>query len=469
MNKVRFTGIQYEALRAHLFPGDGCEAVAVAICGRSKWKNNHTLNVQEILYVPYDKCFERKPDRVSWPTDVINPLLEKAASKNLALVKIHCHPGYYEAFSDIDNYSDNQLFKSIHAWLQLEEPHGSCIMLPDGRIFGRFFDADMRIEPIHQISVAGHDLHQWNYGNDQQYNERLQLRNLQAFGQKTIQLLSNMKIAVIGCSGTGSIVIEQLKRYGVGHLVLVDPDYVDFLNLNRIVSSTQKDAELKISKTLVMKRGIQETGFGTMVTRFEKHVSEVEIVKELADSDILFSCVDGAEGRHVANLISSFYNMLLIDMGVKLDADREGGIRNIHGCVHIVQPGGSSLLSRGQYTMDAVRSESIRRTNAEEVKRNQYLAAVNESSPAVISINMQVAATAVNEFLARLHPYRNISNKDIDAIKVMFNDAVCYPEALPEACPFFEKMVGKGDVEPLLNNPELSQHKRYEEFIRMVV
>ncbi|NJO24490.1 MAG: ThiF family adenylyltransferase [Bacteroidia bacterium] len=458
MNKIRFSGLQYNALKTHLFPGDGCEAVAIALCGRSRYGDNHTLTVQEVMHVPYEACFERKPDRVSWPTDVINPLLEKAAKKNLALVKIHCHPGYYEAFSDIDNYSDDRLFRSIHAWLQFDEPHASCIMLPDGRLFGRFFDSDMTIHHIQQITVAGSEIHQWHYSSEYAYNEKLQVRNLQAFGKRTIQLLSNMKIGVVGCSGTGSIVIEQLKRYGVGHLVLVDPDYVDFLNLNRILCSIRVDAERKTAKTIVMERAIKETGFNTLVTRFEKHVSAVDVVKELADCDILFSCVDGAEGRHILNLISSFYNLVLIDMGVKLEAEEGGGIKDIHGCVHIVQPGGSSLLSRGQYSVEMVRSEAIRRANSEEVKRNQYLAAVQESSPAVISINMQVAAAAVNEFLARLHPFRNVHNSDIDAVKIMFNDCVSYPESLPDPCPFFLKYVGKGDIEPLLNNPELSQN-----------
>lgn len=458
MNKIRFTGLQYDSLKAHLFPGDGCEAVAIALCGRSRYGNNHTLTVQEIMPVPYEICFERKPDRVSWPTDVINPFLEKAARKNLAIVKIHCHPGYYEAFSDIDNYSDDQLFKSIHAWLEFEEPHASCIMLSDGRIFGRFFNPDMEIRPVHQISVAGSDIYQWRYSAEHAYNEQLQVRNLQAFGKKTIQLISNMKIGVVGCSGTGSIVIEQLKRYGAGHLVLVDPDFVDFLNLNRILCSTREDAEQKRSKTIVMEKAIGATGFNTLVTRFERYVSEVDVVKALADCDILFSCVDGAEGRHILNLISSFYNIVLIDMGVKLQAEDGGGIKDIHGCVHYIQPGGSSLLSRGQYTVEMMRSEAIRRTNSEEVKRNQYLSAVQESSPAVISINMQVAATAVNEFLARLHPYRNIQNSDIDAIKIMFNDCVSYPEPVIEKCQFFGKYVGKGDIEPLLNNPELSQY-----------
>jgi hypothetical protein len=459
MNKIRFSGIQYKLLQSHLFPGDGNEAVAVAICGRGRHGNNHTLTVQDILMVPYDRCFERKPDRVSWPTDIINPLLEKAMGKGLALVKIHCHPGYYEQFSEIDDYSDNQLFNSIHAWLQDEAPHASCIMLPDGRLFGRFFQPDMSIEPVHQIAVAGSTIHNWHYDTDNSYSEKHQTRNLQAFGKKTIQLLANLKIAVVGCSGTGSIVIEQLKRLGAGQLVLVDPDYVDFLNLNRIINATEEDAKAKQLKTEVMERSIHDAGFGTRVTIFSTDISKREVVKELADCDLLFSCVDGAEARHILNMISSFYNLTLIDMGVKLNAEKNGGIENIFGSVHFIQPGGSSLFSRGQYSLERMRSESIRRANKEEVEKNQYLAAVQESSPAVISVNMQVAAIAVNEMLARLHPYRNLSNEGIDIVRVNFNDCATYPESFAEPCPFFSLYTGKGDIEPLLNNPELSNHE----------
>ena len=33
---LRMTGRQYGALRAHLFPGDGMEAVSVGVCGRHR-------------------------------------------------------------------------------------------------------------------------------------------------------------------------------------------------------------------------------------------------------------------------------------------------------------------------------------------------------------------------------------------------------------------------------------------------
>jgi hypothetical protein len=459
MNQIRISKKQYDILRGHLFPGDGNEAVAVALCGRLSNGDQQILCVQEIMPVSYEACFERKPDKVSWPTDVINPLLEKATGRGWAIIKFHSHPGYYEQFSGIDDYSDGLLFPSIHNWMNDGLPHASCIMLPDGRIFGRFFDEENHASQVDLFAVTGSDLVFWNYGTQKQIRQDLQTRNLQAFGKGTVAALSKLKIGVVGCSGTGSPTIEQLKRLGVGELVLVDPDYVDFLNLNRIINSTLKDAEGKVAKTTLMKRAIEETGFRTKVTCFEKAITDRAVVKELAGCDVLFSCVDSVEARHVLNLIASFYIVPLFDMGVDIIADGQGGIQTINGIVHYIQPGGSSLLSRGQYTIEQLRTESIRRRDPAEIARNQYLAAAGESSPAVISINMQVAAAAVNEFLARLHPYRNMKNEDVDAIAIMFNDATTFPQSFNVPCPFFSKYKGWGDVEPLLNNPELSKNE----------
>lgn len=452
MNKIRISGKHFQELKNHLFPGDGKEAVAIALCGRSKFKDSNTLLLKELYPIPYEDCFERREDFVHWPTESIQPLLEKASKNNLAILKIHCHPGGYDNFSDIDNKSDHELFTGIQSWLDDEMPHASCIMLPDGRVFGRFFTQNMSNEIIHQISVAGSDIYNWYYSeSDNVLNEEAQIRNLQAFGKKTIAILNRLKIGVVGCSGTGSPTIEQLKRLGVGELVLVDPDYVDSVNLNRIIGSTSADAINKQMKVEVMERGINELGIGTKVKCFPKHITDTEIVKELADCDILFGCVDGSEGRHILNLISSYYLVPLIDMGVKLNADGEGGIDGVFGTVHFIQPFGSSLLSRGQYDIESLRAEEMKRVDEEEFLRNQYLSNVNESSPAVISVNTQVSSIAINELLARIHLYRNIDNKEVDAMKVSFNEGVTFPESLSDPCSFFFKYAGNGDVFPLLN------------------
>ena len=96
MNKIRISGKHFQELKKHLFPGDGKEAVAVALCGRSKYRNTHTLLLKELHLIPYEECIERREDFVHWPTKSIKPLIEKAAQKGLAIMKIHCHPGGYD-------------------------------------------------------------------------------------------------------------------------------------------------------------------------------------------------------------------------------------------------------------------------------------------------------------------------------------------------------------------------------------
>ncbi len=463
MNRIRISGIHYKQIKGHLFPGDNKEAVAIALCGRSSYDANHTLLVQEIMLIPYKSCYTRTGYLVHWPADLIIPFIEKAIKDNLAILKIHCHPGWYEQFSDIDDESDINLFRSIHSWLDDDLPHASCVMLPDGRIFGRFINNKIQFKEVDQILVAGSTIHNWLYYHIRFIDDNLQLRNMQTFGEKTIRMINQMKIGVVGCSGTGSPLIEQLKRLGVGELVMADPDFVDKLNLNRILNSTLDDSEKKTLKVEVMRRSIEETGFGTKITSFPKHVSEYEIVKEFGECDILFSCVDGAEGRHILNLISSFYLIPLFDLGVRLEADGNGGINGIFGSVHYIQPGGSSLLSRGQYNLEQLEAESLKRVNQcvyQELAKNKYLINVNESRPAVISINMQVAATAINDFLGHIHPYRNINNEEIDVTRIIFHEWTLFHEKSDEPCPFFNKFLGKGDVEPLLNNPGMSHGKK---------
>ena len=211
MNRIRISGKHYEQIKSHLFPGDEKEAVAIALCGRSSHGNNHTLVVQDIMIIPYSACIERTGYLVHWPTSLITPLLEKALKRNLAVLKIHCHPGWYEQFSEIDDKSDLELFHSIHSWIDNGLPHASCIMLPDGRIFGRFINSENEFERINQVLVAGSTISNWLYSDNRLTDDDLQIRHMQAFGEKTTRTINRMKIGIVGCSGTGSPVIEQLK------------------------------------------------------------------------------------------------------------------------------------------------------------------------------------------------------------------------------------------------------------------
>ena len=94
--------------------------------------------MRKIVPVPYEACWVGTPARVTWPTDMIlPPLLEEAARRGLALLKVHSHPGGFAEFSATDDDSDRALFPSVYGWTGSMLPHASAIMLPSGRVFGR--------------------------------------------------------------------------------------------------------------------------------------------------------------------------------------------------------------------------------------------------------------------------------------------------------------------------------------------
>ncbi len=457
--KLRLTGTDHAKLQAHLFPGDQLEAVAVAICGRRRSDSHHCLTVRSIVPIPYEECKVRTPDRVTWSTQRLIPLLEDAARYDLAILKIHSHPGGYPQFSSVDDESDSDLFNSVFGWTDSQFPHASAIMLPGGRMFGRAIVRDGTFQQLDSILVPGDDLQFWIPDGGSSLPSFTQ-RHAQLFGIGTTRRLREMAVAVVGCSGTGSPLVEQLARLGVGRMVLVDPDRVEEKNLNRIVNATREDAYLKRPKVEAMARAIAAMGFGTDVEIIPENLATPRAVKAVAECDVVFGCMDGVEGRHLLNRLAAYYVLPYFDVGVRLEADGGGGIKEASGAVFYIRPDGSTLQDRGVYDAEQLRAAGLKRTDPkayrEQVKAG-YIRGVNEDRPAVISINMQMASTAVNEFLARLHPYRLDDNSDFSTVRTSFIQGVNYLE--PDRCASgtFLRHIGKGDVRPLLSMPELSE------------
>src|ERR1041385_4880275 len=145
---LRMTEAQHAALREHLFPGDGKEAVALLLCGRRAGAERHILTLRTLVPIPYGAC-DRRPDRITWPTDAVDALLNEAYGKGQAIVKVHSHPTEYRRFSEFDDRSDRDLFASITSYLGDDLPHASVIMLPDGEVFGRMLgDEGKMIAPL---------------------------------------------------------------------------------------------------------------------------------------------------------------------------------------------------------------------------------------------------------------------------------------------------------------------------------
>lgn len=458
----KISEIHSNQLTDHLYPGDGLEAVAIVICGRKSTKISETFLVHRTILIPYADC-KREADYINWPTSLLLDNLPEIVKKDQAVFKIHSHPGGYDQFSEIDDVSDKDIFSSLYGWFENNKPHGSLILLPNGRIFGRVVTEDLMFEKIQKISKVGYNLRVYQDRGKDKIDE-ISLRNRQTFGEGTVSLLKRMKIGVVGCSGTGSPVIEQLARLGVGNLILVDPDVVEFKNLNRILNSEFEDAEKSRTKVSVIEDSIKRIGFNTNVKSFDSNLyDDVEAINELTSCDFLFGCMDSIDGRHLLNTIANFYLIPYLDIGVKLVSDKKGGIDQIFGSVHYMQPGKSSLRTRGVYNHEELRAASLHRIDPIEFKaqrKSGYITDVVVEAPAVISINMLASSLAVNEFLSRVHDFKNDSLVNFDIIRFSLTDYYLLNEKSDyEDDILLNKFIGRGDIVPFLNMPELSHEK----------
>jgi hypothetical protein len=111
-------------------------------------------------------------------------------------------------------------------------------------------------------------------------------------------------------------------------------------------------------------------------------------------------------------------------------------------------------MSRGVYSqadLDAAFMKKQELERYKEMVKAGYVRGVKVDRPAVISLNMVIAAYAVNEMLARLTPYRVDPNSTFAQRRISLSDPLASSnDGDGEACPAFAKRVGYGTTEPLL-------------------
>lgn len=459
---VTLTEDQHFALRAHLFPGDQLEAVAFLACGRAAGEDRHRLVVRQMHLISHERCL-RAENSVHWNAGDILDLLDQAEYEGMSLIKVHSHPQGHHQFSSVDDASDSELLPTIRSWIEADVPHGSVIMLPDGKMFGRCLWHGDQFQNLSLVNVVGPTLKfWWEDGDANDAAPAFAASQDQAFGDGTTRQFRRLRIGIVGASGSGSPTIAQLVRLGTGHLVIVEDDFIEDRNLNRILFATASDAADKVKKALAAAADIERIGLGTKVTPIIAKIGTPEAIRAISQCDILFGCVDKVGGRFIMNLLASHYLIPYFDIGILLDAEQAGAerghIKDILGTVHYLVPGRSSLLTRDVFTLADVAAEGLHEKDpaaAAQQVEDKYIKGMQVQRPAVVSVNMFAAALAVNDLLARLHPYRRDGNEPVASIEFSLGELRLTADEEMECCKVMGRHLGYGDRKPLLGLPEI--------------
>lgn len=376
------------------------------------------------------------------------------------MIAVHSHPGGLYAFSSADDKSDRVLMSAIRHGT--DRMAGSAIMIPSGAVRARVYESDHASTPIDLVMTIGSDIHSWW---DDCATAAGPSPPAMAFTGEMHAWLGRMSICVIGVSGTGSIVAEQLARLGVGEIILIDFDKLERRNLNRILTSSLLD--IGSHKVEMFANAIHRYRPDCEIVPVPSSIATREAILAACEADVLFSCVDTAEGRHISDRLSAYFAMPLFDVGVAIptEAAPAGGrrIAEVYGRVDYVYPGGSSLLDRGIYDAALLEAEYLAREASQALSQkiaDGYLRGMAEEAPGVITLNMRAASACVVEFIARMFPFRRFPN-DARARSIFMlaeGDEDTFADSQFTAGDRFPVALGMTD--PLLGLPALVQGRR---------
>lgn len=121
--------------------------------------------------------------------------------------------------------------------------------------------------------------------------------------------LASAVVAVIGCGALGSAAADSLARAGVGTLLIVDRDYVEWSNLHRQPLYTERDAAEMMPKAEAAKARLQAVNSEVQVEAWMDHADAALIEQLVRRSDVIIDGTDNFETRLAINDASQKYGV----------------------------------------------------------------------------------------------------------------------------------------------------------------
>ena len=124
-------------------------------------------------------------------------------------------------------------------------------------------------------------------------------------------LIEESCVLIIGIGGTGGEVAKNLSLLGVGKLILVDMDTIEFSNLNRQLLFSRADIgknKAKIAKKVIKKRYNSTLNIET----FSEPIQSLPF-RIFEEANIIAGCVDNYLARQFINEVAVELRLPLID------------------------------------------------------------------------------------------------------------------------------------------------------------
>ena len=168
--------------------------------------------------------------------------------------------------------------------------------------------------------------------------------------------VSSAQVMVVGCGALGNEVIKNLALFGVGHLVLVDFDKVEYTNLTRSILFTREDALERRYKVEAAAESIKKINPNIEVSTIVGNISYSVGLGLIRKMNVVVGCLDNRYARYVLNRLCMRAGVPWVDGGINaLDGVAKVFIpgQNCYACT--LEPSALSELKRGMSCAVAIK------------------------------------------------------------------------------------------------------------------
>jgi len=132
----------------------------------------------------------------------------------------------------------------------------------------------------------------------ERYSRQVRFSGIGEDGQRR---LLNSRVTLVGCGALGTVLANSLVRSGVGHLRLIDRDFIETNNLQRQILFDEDDVAANLPKAEAAARKLRRINSGVEIEPVVVDVDRTNILELASDADLILDGSDNFEVRYIIN------------------------------------------------------------------------------------------------------------------------------------------------------------------------
>src|SRR6266566_1715792 len=153
-------------------------------------------------------------------------------------------------------------------------------------------------------------------------------------GEAGQRRLLDSHVTLCGCGALGTVLANSLVRAGVGHVRIVDRDFIETHNLQRQILFDENDVAESLPKAEAAARKLRVVNSSVTVEAVVTDIDRTNILELCKDADIILDGTDNFEIRYLINDVSVKFNKPWV----------YGGSIGSHGQTMTIIPGQTPCL-----------------------------------------------------------------------------------------------------------------------------